>query len=203
MGFVADRNINFSDQEIIRRILGGEKDFFEVILRRYNQRLFRIILSYLKSESDAKDALQETYIKAYLKLDQFRNQSSFSTWLIRIAINEALQLIRKKKNFPEHLGVKNKEPEPNHMTPERESIRRENKILLETALDHLPEKYQVVFILYEFEGLSQQAVAKSLNLSEANVKIRMHRARNMLKEEIFKLSHDSSIFEFGQELYGV
>lgn len=191
------------DSKVVQRVLEGEKELFEILLRRYNQRLFRVIRSYIHSEDDARDIMQEAYVKAYLKLQQFNNQSSFSTWLIRIGINEALQSIRKRKRQMTNYGVTESLenvfhlPDTNLMNPEKQAITAETRVLVEQAVDLLPEKYRVVFVLHQVEGLSNPEIAECLKLTDSNVKVRLHRAKNLLKEELFKATHDTSIFEFG------
>ena len=192
-----------SDTQVVERILDGEKELFEILLRRYNQRLFRVIRGYINSDDDVMDVLQDSYVKAYTKLHQFNNQSSFSTWLIRIAINEALQLIRKNKRILMNYGKTERLenvfnlPDTNQMNPEKQTIRTETRALVEEAVDRLPEKYRVVFMLHQVEGLSNPEIAACLKLTDSNVKVRLHRAKTLLKDEIFKTTHDASIFEFG------
>lgn len=191
------------DSKVVERVLEGEKELFEILLRRYNQRLFRVIRSYIHSEDDVRDIMQDAYVKAYLKLHQFNNQSNFSTWLTRIAINEALQHIRKNKRLVTNYGktesLENvfQLPDTNTMNPEKQTIKTETRALVEQAVDRLPEKYRVVFVLQQVEGLSNPEIAACLKLTDSNVKVRLHRAKNLLKEELFKTTHDASIFEFG------
>ncbi|WP_310992694.1 RNA polymerase sigma factor [Aequorivita marina] len=191
------------DSKVVQRVLEGEKELFEILLRRYNQRLFRVIRSYVYSEADVRDIMQEAYVKAYLKLQQFNNQASFSTWLIRIGINEALQFIRKQKrkttNYGKTESLENvfHLPDTNNMNPEKQAIKIETRTLVEEAVDRLPEKYRVVFMLHQVEGLSNPEIAACLKLTDSNVKVRLHRAKKLLKDEIFKSTHDASIFEFG------
>ena len=191
------------DSTVVQRVLDGEKELFEILLRRYNQRLFRVIRSYVHSEDDVRDIMQDAYVKAYTKLYQFNNQSSFSTWLIRIAINEALQQIRKNKRILVNYGKTERLenvfnlPDTNQMNPEKQTITTETRILVEQAVDRLPEKYRVVFMLHQVEGLSNPEIAECLKLTDSNVKVRLHRAKSLLKDEIFKSTHDASIFEFG------
>ncbi|MGO3182597.1 MAG: RNA polymerase sigma factor [Aequorivita sp.] len=192
-----------SDSKVVQRVLEGEKELFEILLRRYNQRLFRVIRSYVHSEADVRDIMQDAYVKAYLKLQQFNNESSFSTWLIRIGINEALQYLRKNKravtNYGKTESLENvfNLPDTNQMNPEKQAIKSETRVLIERAVDLLPEKYKVVFVLHQMEGLSNPEIASCLNLTDSNVKVRLHRAKNLLKDELFKNTHDASIFEFG------
>lgn len=191
------------DSQVVLRVLEGEKELFEILLRRYNQRLFRVVRSYIHSEDDARDIMQDAYVKAYTKLEQFNNQSSFSTWLIRIAINEALQHLRKNKriakNYGETESLENvfNLADTNQMNPEKQAIKSETRVMVERAVDQLPEKYKVVFVLHQVEGLSNREIAACLCLTESNVKVRLHRAKNLLKDELFKNTHDASIFEFG------
>ncbi len=192
-----------SDSQVIFRILDGEKELFEILVRRYNQRLYRVIRSYISQEDDVRDIMQEAYVKAYLKLRQFHNQSSFSTWLIRIGINEALQVIRKRKRQSEHYGktesLENvfQLADVNQMNPEKQIIKFETRGLVERAVALLPEKYRIIFVLHQVEGLSNSEIAECLKLTEGNVKVRLHRAKNLLKEELFKTAHDAAVFEFG------
>jgi RNA polymerase sigma factor (sigma-70 family) len=191
------------DSAIVERILKGEKELFEIILRRYNQKLYRVIRSYLRDDDDIKDAMQETYLKAFDKLFQFQGNSGFSTWLIRIGINEALQRIKKSKviNFGRVMDLTDSKivqlPASKQMNPENSAINRETKKLLETAIDALPGKYRSVYVLKEMEGMANAEIAACLNLEENNVKVRHHRAKCLLKDSLLKLSANSDIFEFG------
>lgn len=192
-----------SDSQVVLRVLEGEKELFEILLRRYNQRLFRVIRSYIHSEDDVMDIMQDAYVKAYTKLEQFNNEASFSTWLIRIGINEALQHLRKNKRIVTNYGKTERLenifnlPDTNQMNPEKQTIKAETRTLVEQAVDRLPEKYRVVFVLQQIEGLSNSEIAECLKLTDSNVKVRLHRAKNLLKEELFKTTNDASIFEFG------
>ncbi len=191
-----------SDQTVVERVVNGEKELFEILMRRYNQTLFRVIRSYLKSEETVQDVMQETYLKAYHKLRQFNNDASFSTWLIRIGINESLQLLRKRKRnkvlvLEDH--KKNLLRESDKMNPEQKAIQKENRQLIEKAVDQLPEKYRVVYVLREFEGMEHLEIADCLQLTESNVKVRFHRAKKMLKETLYVLSSNREGFEFGNE----
>lgn len=194
---------NIPDTEVIKRILDGEKELFEILLRRYNQTLYRVIRSYIQSENDVEDVMQNAYIKAFQKLVQFRGDATFSTWLIRIGINEALQHIRKNKRNPganghdEDLTKILQLPETDKMNPEKHMIKHEIQLLVEKAIDRLPEKYRIIFMLHEVEGAKNSEIANCLNLSDSNVKVRLHRAKNLLKEEFYKLSSEAPVFEFG------
>lgn len=193
-----------SDSIVIERVIKGEKELFEILLRRYNQRLFRVVRSYISRDDDVQDIMQDAYIKAYTKLEQFHNESSFSTWLIRIGINEALQFLRKSKHQATKYGRTTsleslfQLPDTDEMSPEKQVLTDETRLSVEHAVDLLPEKYKVVFVMHQIEGLSNPEIAACLHLTDSNVKVRLHRAKNILKDELFKGGdHDASIFEFG------
>jgi RNA polymerase sigma factor (sigma-70 family) len=194
------------DNLVIKRVLSGEKELFEILLRRYNQTLFRVIRSYLKDEDDVQDAMQEAYLKAYDKLQQFKGDSSFSTWLIRIGINEALLRIRSLKktrslyNDEDDLQAEKiiQIPDSLKMNPEKKLINKEVKTLIEQAVDQLPSKYKTIYILKEIEGMDNEEIANALDLSSSNVKVRLHRAKELLKDALYVLSTDTEIFEFGK-----
>lgn len=192
-------NKKIKDAEVIKRIIGGEKELFEILIRRNNQKLFRIVRMYFKNEAEVEDVMQNSYLKAYTKLYQFKLEASFSTWLIRIGINEALQRIKEnKKQFKESLEQKVIDiQDVKEANPQDEMIEREMKYLLEKAIDKLELIYKNVYVLKEVEGMTSKEVAEALDISVANVKIRLHRAKGMLKENLYQLSNDKSIFEFG------
>lgn len=191
------------DGEVIDRITQGEKGLYEILMRRYNQTLFRAVRSYLPELADVEDAMQETYLKAYAKLDQFKGESAFSTWLVRIGINEALQHLRKSRTMRVHSDPEvrmeqlSELPDTGQMNPEQRTIQGEHRRLLEQAIDRLPEGYRAVYMLREVEGMNVAEAAQCLDLSEANVKVRLHRAKSMLKETIWKHHVEAPAFEFG------
>jgi RNA polymerase sigma factor (sigma-70 family) len=193
------------DAEVVERVLHGEKELYELLMRRHNQKLYRTIRCYLKRETEAEDAMQDTYLKAYEKLHQFRNDSQFSTWLIRIGINTALGKLRENKRSAPAATLEDildnnlilQLPEPSQMNPEKIAIQEELKRLLEKAVDSLPEKYRVIYVLREMEDMPISEISQCLELSENNVKVRIHRARALLKENLYKLSLSREVFEFG------
>jgi RNA polymerase sigma factor (sigma-70 family) len=196
---------SLDDGQIVRRILGGEKELFEILLRRYNQMLYRVIRGYLKDQNEVQDAMQNAYLKAYDKLFQFHGDSSFSTWLIRIGINEALLRLKDLKkgktiyldNFLESTTTALNQLPDKQMNPEKAIISQEAKQLLEQAIDNLPEKYRLVYILKEIQGVESHEIEQSLGLSESNVKVRLHRAKKLLKDSLFQLTSKGEVFEFG------
>ncbi|MBS1569944.1 MAG: RNA polymerase sigma factor [Bacteroidetes bacterium] len=193
---------SLGDMEVVSRVLQGEKGLYEILMRRYNQTLFRAVRSYLSDEDDVRDAMQETYLKAFAKLDQFKGNSAFSTWLVRIGINEALQQLRKRRLMRVHPGVISADQleqvsDPGQMNPEQHTIQGEHRRLLEQAIDRLPESYRAVYMLREVEGMGVADTAACLGLGESNVKVRLHRAKDMLKDLVWSLHARGPAFEFG------
>lgn len=189
-----------SDEEIIAEVKSGNIEAYSEIVRRYNQRLYRIAVSYGVMDDDAEEVIQLAYISAYEKLSQFRGEAKFSTWLIKILINECLMLKRQQKRVVKLDEIKdvtfNTE---SHQNPEEKYMNIERKEILEEAVKRLPEKYRTVFIFKEIEGMNIEEISDSLGISKVNVKVRLHRAKSMLKEEIKGIIHFSRLFTFGNE----
>ena len=177
------------DEEVVRRVLEGEIPLFEILIRRYNQRLYRVARSIVRSASEAEDVMQEAYVRAYLHLGQFAHRARFSTWLTRIAVHEALARGRRAKRFesfdPEGPASEEAAAMPaNVQDPERQAYSREMKALLEAAIDELPADYRSVFVLREIEDMSTEETAEALEVSEEVVKTRLHRGRAMLRDAL-------------------
>ncbi|NLN26089.1 MAG: RNA polymerase sigma factor [Bacteroidetes bacterium] len=192
------------EQEIIIRILKGEKELYEILVRRNNQKLYRVVRSYLKEDAEIEDVMQDSYVKAFIKLNQFKFESAFSTWLIRIGINEALARLRDKGkiyHLSKPLSTMNytllEVPDYKQLNPQDKMIRKETKQLLENAIDSLELKYRTVYILKEIEEMSLKEIATALDLTVANVKVRLHRSKEMLKDKLFEAANDKQLFEFG------
>jgi len=186
------------DSELITRILQGEKNLYALIVRRYNQRLYRVGMSILDDDAEVEDAMQVTYISAWENLGKFKFRSSFSTWLTRIMINESLLRTKKRKHFFEM-----KEDTINHY---QQSIPQQNAMsklinadlrkTLEKAIHGLAEKYRTVFILREIENMSVSETKQCLEISEINVKVRLNRAKSMLRTALSELYKSEDLFEF-------
>lgn len=197
-------NHKIDETEVIQRILAGEKELYEILVRRNNQKLYRAIRSYLKDEAEIEDIMQNSYIKAFTKLYQFKLESTFSTWLIRIAINESLARI-KEKGKVHYLDQQSENtrdiileiPDNNQLNPHNRMIRNEAKQLLESAIDQLDPKYRTVYILREVEEMSMKEIAEAMELTVSNVKVRLYRAKEMLKDKLFEISNEKNVFEFG------
>ncbi|NER15211.1 RNA polymerase sigma factor [Leptobacterium flavescens] len=199
------RTYTISDSNVVKRVISGEKELYEILLRRNNQKLFRVIRGYINDHNEIEDIMQNTYLKAYEKLHQFKHNSSFSTWLIRIGINEALAKLKSKGKYIDIYTSENELPTKNNIlempdseqsNPEKALMQQEAKQVLQKAIDNLSVKYRTVYILKEIEEMSISEIADCLQLSNSNVKVRLHRAKSMLKEELYELSTTRNIFEF-------
>ena len=179
-----------ADSEIIQRVLAGEVAAYEVIMRRHNQRLYRAARAILRDDDEAEDVLQETYVRAYQHLRDFAGEAQFSTWLTRIAVNEALARLKRRERVSDVAGTREARTqamdilESHAPGPEQQLLEAETRNLLEAAIDALPEAYRVVFVLREIEEMHTAEAAACLDLSEETVKVRLHRARRMLRREL-------------------
>jgi RNA polymerase sigma-70 factor (ECF subfamily) len=173
---------SLSDEEVVRRVRAGERELFEVLMRRHNQRIYRAVRSILKDEAEAEDAMQEAYVRAFVNLSQFDGAAAFSTWLVRIAINEALGRLRRRgraRLVADAAGSAEQTMGP--IDPERSAGARELARLVEEAVDRLPEQQRVPFVLREVEALPTAEAAACLGISEEALKVRLHRARATLR----------------------
>lgn len=180
----ADKSL--TDDLIISRILLGKQEYYEVLVRRYNSLFYRTARGILSEEEDIEDVMQEAYIRGFEKLHQFRKEARFSTWLGRILINCALQHLNNlKKKASVSLDVLEAEHKDglleNFDEESSQQVSENLKKVLESAIAHLPSKYRLVFMLREVEQIPVADTAVMLNISEENVKIRLHRAKLMLR----------------------
>ncbi|HEX9295103.1 MAG TPA: RNA polymerase sigma factor [Polyangiaceae bacterium] len=187
-----------SDEEIVRRIVAGESALYGILMRRYNQRLFRIVRSIVGSSSEAEDVVQQAYIATYLNLGQFEGRSTFSTWLTRVAIHEALARVRLRKRREQLLGSDGDAPIGRSLDrdPEQQATIKELARLFEEACDALPDPYRVVFIMRGIEEMSTAETAECLDVTQETVKVRFHRARALLRE-----SFNDDIAEAAREAF--
>jgi RNA polymerase sigma factor (sigma-70 family) len=173
-----------SDIELIDRILAGEKRLFESIIRRYNQRLFRIGMSMLHDDAEVEEVMQVTYIKAYEHLGRFEKRSSAGTWLIRILLNECLAQKKRKQRVVTRDKEEAMESKTSMETPAQLLLNKELGKALESALERLPEKYRMVFVLREIEEMNTRETGEALGIEEPNVKVRLNRAKTMLRDNL-------------------
>lgn len=180
---------------LINDIVNGNKLKYELLIRKYNQRLYRVAKSILWNEVEVEDAMQDAYIKAYQQLAKFESRSKFSTWITRILINECLMKKRKNKSVREEEIVDKSHPIEN-MNPEKEIVNRELKSLLESAIAKLPEKYRLVFVMREVENISASEVRNLLEITDSNVKVRLNRAKEMLRDSLITAYPANELLDF-------
>ncbi len=190
-----------SDNEIIARVLGGEKDLYALLIRKYDQRLYRVGMSIINDDTEVEDVMQVAYIKAYENLGKFEFKSAFSTWITRILINESLLRMKKRKQlFNINIDMINNQISLHNPvdsnTPLMNLVNSELKIILEKAIQQLPEKYRTVFIMREIENMNVAETAECLDLSAVNVKVRLNRAKAMLKNSLSEYYKKDDILNF-------
>ena len=180
----------WTDDEVIGRVKSGEVELYEIIMRRYNQRLYRVVISILRDAAETEDVIQDAYVRAYEHLSQFEGRAAFSTWLTRIAVHEALARLRKRERIQQldtnqDEGEISVNPVSPALDPEQTVSKAELSGMLEEAVLALPEQYRTVLIMRDVEEMSTSETAAALSLSEENVKVRLHRGRAMVRRELF------------------
>ena len=174
--------MNVSDEEAVRRICAGESALFELLMRRHNQRIYRAVRAILRTDDDVEDVMQQAYLNAYQHLGQFAGGAKFSTWLTRIAVNEAIG--RKRKGGREagegDESIMISLVESNEPDPEQQANNSELRDLLEREVSALPTSFRSVIIMRDVEGLSTTETAEVLGISENNVGVKLNRAKKAL-----------------------
>lgn len=193
-----------ADEEIVRRVLDGEVLLFEVLMRRHNQRIYRAARSILRDDAECEDVMQETYVSAFAHLAQFAGRAKFSTWLTRIAVNEAIKRASARGRvdlleMEEFEGEDGAMPEfrSTSPSPEADASRGELSGLLEEAILALPLPYRTVVMLRDLEEMNTAETAEALSLSDNNVRIRLHRAHQLLRAQLLARVGASSAKAFG------
>ncbi len=183
---------HLADEEVIRRVLQGETAFFEIIMRRYNQQLYRVALAILKNDLEAEDVMQDAYVRAFQHLGQFEGRAKFSTWLTRIAVHEALaRLQRRGRQQSIEMAFETNDEQSYDLvssapSPEQQASSSEMAGLLEQAILALPDNYRAVLVLRDLQDMDTAEAAECLDTSEENIKVRLHRARKMLRRELYE-----------------
>jgi len=200
---VPARVSGLSDEEVVARVRRGETALFEIIMRRYNQRLYRAARAILRDDGEAEDVVQEAYVRAFTHLHQFAGRAAFGTWLTRIAVHEALARARRQGRL-QPLGDEGAEGDD--MTAfrsaadvEKQAANRELGRVLEAAIEALPDPFRAVFVLREIEEMSTAETAAALDLREETVKTRLHRARALLRRALYAGTRGAvhEVFQFG------
>lgn len=185
---------NISEAELVERIASGEKSAFELLMRRFNRKLYRTARSIVKDDVEAEDVLQDAYLLAYRNIGKFRGESSLSTWLVRIVVNEAIAHTRKTARTAEIIdfGAGQEEgdaheagmSEANTEQPDQIAMRIQIRQLIEKKIDALPQAFRTVFVLRALEELTVEETAGCLNIPEATVRTRYFRAKGLLREAL-------------------
>jgi RNA polymerase sigma-70 factor, ECF subfamily len=178
------------DAELVRRALSRDEAAVRSIMQANNRRLYRLARGILRNDAEAEDVVQDTYVRAFTHLEQFRGDSSLSTWLSRIAMNEALGRLRRQKPGVEWSELEAPQariipfPLASSDDPEKSMAQREIRDVVEHAIDELPEPFRLVFITRVIEGMNVEETAEILGLKPETVKTRLHRARNLLRDNV-------------------
>lgn len=192
--------VEHDDAALVARVRGGDLDALEPLMRRYNQRLFRIARSILRDDSEAMDVVQETYVTAWYELHRFKGSGSFSAWLSCIARNDALSRLKKAQRMAYIID----DPEQTVDFESREAApvdvlaNAQLRSLLEAAIDKLPVNYRCVYVMRAIQQLSTEETAASLAISEDLVKTRFMRARRAMQKhlEVHLRAAELEVFEF-------
>ena len=182
---------NGEDLLLVERVLAGDRRAFEPLVRKHERRVFRTTLAVLGNPEDAEEAMQDAFVKAFRHLGQFRREARFTTWLTRIAINEALQKRRTQKKYvsladPENVeeGIEPQTFEPWKTNPEHLFGKQEMHRMVEAAIQSLPDIYREVFILRDVEEMSAEEACEALGISLPAMKSRLQRARLLVRETL-------------------
>lgn len=189
-----------TDTDAVNAVIAGNREMFEVIVRRYNPQLYRVGMAYLRSHAPTEDAMQNAYLKAFLNLGRFRGNAAFSTWLTRIMINECLMILRAKKRFAmetiDEAGGTPLDHESFLIPPADPVHQQDMKAILEEAIQTLPRAHRAVYLLREVQHLSTAETAECLGITRANVKVSLHRAREGLKAQLMKSAAGVELFDY-------
>lgn len=186
----ASSSHGLTDADLVARILAGDEALFELIMRRYNRLLYRAARAIVADDDEARDVVQATYVRAYYHLDQFRGPFGIQSWLVRIAVNEA----NGRRRRPAPVGddeALDRLAAHRSSEPEQMAIDHEICGIVQRAIDRLPEDFRVVFMLRGVEQMSIAETAAALDIKEATVKTRFHRARSLLRASLGKLYPDA------------
>ena len=188
------------DAEAIRRVRAGENDAFGFLVEKYGGRIARLVAGYVRNEEDARDVVQDSFLKAFARLDRFDGRSSFYTWVYRIAANTAMDHNKKVRRRPTPLPLEparednpwpSADPPAPGPSPVQGAVRSELRARIDEALEELPDMYREVIVLRELEGLSYDDIARTLQLSRGTVESRIFRARERLRARLGNLAEES------------
>jgi len=191
-----------TDEVVVERVKAGDTALYEIIMRRYNQRLYRVASAILRDAGEAEDVMQDTYVRAFQFLHQFAGDASFSTWLTRIAVNESLRRLRMRKRISRLDEFDLEDDSPKDFVemspdPEQSASSTETARILEQAILDLPYPFRTVVMLRDVEQMSTAETAAALELSQENVKVRLHRGHALMRDWMFARLGENSKSAFG------
>lgn len=185
------------DEEIVKRVVAGDTGLFELLILRHDQKVYRLARAIVRNEADAEDIAQDTYLQAFRNLGQFEGRAKFSTWLLRIALHQALARHRENARF-EDLDEIAQSPRisDSRGSPEQTVARGEIRDVVRQAIDELPPTLRTVLMLREIEGMSTAEAGEVLEISEDNLNVRLHRAKAALREKLIQRVGDEGPYLF-------
>lgn len=192
---MSSNDLEPSDEALVERVRSGDEAAFAVLVHRYSGRIHAIAMGMVRHEQDARDVVQETFLSVHRKLDGFRGDASFKTWICRIATNNALMKLRRRRRKPETSLVTQDAEQPQDGPRERDVVdlrpladqvheNRELGAQIRRAVGELPDSYREILILADYQHLSMKEIADALDLSVPNVKTRLHRARLQVRTSL-------------------
>jgi RNA polymerase sigma-70 factor (ECF subfamily) len=186
---ILERWTSLTDEQVVAQVLRGQTALFEVLMRRYNERLYRAARAILRDDREAEDVMQQAYVNAYANLRQFDGRAKFATWLTKIAVYESFARLRRRNRYESLDAEPSRTPEPSMPSsprpdPEQQAFARELGDLIESAVDRLADGNREVFVLREVEGLSTNETAQVLGVTDDVVKTRLSRAKGALRRDL-------------------
>ena len=185
-----------TDGNVIEKIIAGDTAIFEILIRRYNQALYKIGRMYGFNHQDTEDLMQDTHVSAYMQLAAFENRSSYKTWISRIMINKCLYKLKYGYSRKEISSELKEESTSANLQTEQSMLNRELSTVLEKSLDSIPLIYRSVFVLREIEGYSVAETAELTGISGINVKVRLNRAKSLLQKQLEQFYSSGDIYSF-------
>src|SRR5215831_10410238 len=192
-----------TENELIGRIKEGEKELYEILIRRNNPYLYKVGMSYGFNHQDVEDLMQDTFVSAFINLGKFEGRSTFKTWLVRIMLNHCYQKVNKSSHKNEKLMETNFNEQVVPVFHEQQQAdalkvvtNKEVSQIIGQALVQIPVDYRMVFCLRELNGMSTAETAEAIGISETNVKVRLNRAKHLLRQTIEKMYKPEDIFDF-------
>jgi RNA polymerase sigma-70 factor (ECF subfamily) len=179
------------DNLYIKRFLNGQEDGFEILVKKYQNRVLNIVYSLIGRDGESEDIAQESFLKVYHGLKSFEQKSQFSTWLYRIVLNTTYDFLRKRKNFIRPESVLETDVADGGQGPRDALLTIEKEAMIQRALENIPFKFSSAVVLKDIEGLSYLEISKVLCCSIGTVESKIYRGRQFLKEELLKLAGEA------------